>query len=53
MLEKLQEMFEGGEAENPQQEDAKTELLATFVEGQDHEITFESIHNLGERVKQC
>ena len=44
-------MFEGGEQEN-EKLPSQTALL-TFTEGHDPEVTLESIHNLGQRVKQC
>ena len=47
MTQEDRDMFEGG-----QREDHKTALL-TFAEGHDPEVTLESIHNLGQRVKQC
>ena len=47
-------MYEGGQLESldvpPQPNQSQ---LLTFAEGNDPEVTLESIHNLGQRVKQC
>ena len=51
MTQEDRDMFEGGEQEN-EKLPSQTALL-TFTEGHDPEVTLESIHNLGQRVKQC
>lgn len=45
-------MYEGGQPESRKPTNSKAHLLA-FAEGQDPEVTLESIHNLSQRVKQC
>lgn len=47
MTQEDRDMFEGGQLEGNE-----TALL-TFAEGNDPEVTLESIHNLGQRIKQC
>ena len=45
------EMFEGGQA-IPEEAETTTALL-TFAEGNDPEITSETVKSLGQRIKQC
>jgi len=47
LLRNSTEKFEGGEAENRDQQ------LLQFADDGQQEVTLESIHNLGEKVRQC